>query len=164
MIVKTFIKSYLDSLRINKKVRMTKSLLIWENKKIISQSFLSSQYQILRRITRIWFIEENFKIMITFQNDCEKCVTVWTSSSFFVSNWSSEIQKINRGLKTSNGDTSIQVALGRPYSCCYLGLFGSLGGAQLKKLNLQKRHSVLVDDLTALFAYSWRQNFQNASF
>ena len=76
------------------------------------------------------------------------------SSSFFVSNWSSEIQKINRGLKTSNGDTSIQVALGR-----YLGLFGSLGGAQLKKLNLQKRHSVLVDDLTALFAYLWRWNF-----
>ena len=86
------------------------------------------------------------------------------SSSFFVSNWSSEIQKINRGLKTSNGDTSIQVALGRLYSWLYLGLFGSLGGARLKKLNLQKRHSVLVDDLTALFAYLWRQNFQNASF
>ena len=75
-------------------------------------------------------------------------------SSFFVSNWSPEIQKINRGLKTSNGDTSIQVALGRILaSCCYLGLFGSLGGAQLKKLNLQKRQSVLVDDLTALFAF-----------
>ena len=32
-IVKTFIKSYLDSLRINKEVKTTKSLLIWENKK-----------------------------------------------------------------------------------------------------------------------------------